>query len=371
MKPLKPKTRKSRRTPATNRCAPLTDNEPLEVAFGIGPFHLPWQKHQEVPDRRHGFEDDPITLLKIWADKRNVPLENGAFLELEKDALLKLSKDQPHLLDVLYLYGKKVADTLADGAKHHPEAIQRLRQLLDYCRAALRKLVERGNKHAAVSLVSAVWDGVTDLTRLAHKQPAQFRKIANHSFAWPALISPHPSYKRANAELLELLEVGRRTALKASGRSRWSTRRIANEVLLSAMAYVSHLLCAVPVRQAMQQAKQTDASLVFDVTIPSIAHKSAALPKLTRETADQWFDVIWELVMQATGRHPERDRVLTRLGQYRADHCTTRYGGTQMIPTRATQQANIRDGIKSQLRRAFQNMLRHDPSLHLTTPTKG
>jgi hypothetical protein len=83
---------------------------------------------------------------------------------------------------------------------------------------------------------------------------------------------------------------------------------------------------------------------------PSWALKCADLKPLETDGAwKEWFEVGWEALLDATGGHPEKNRRLRPLGLYRIRRTAARLGKTSS----GTIEANIRDGIKTVIRRAF------------------
>jgi hypothetical protein len=86
------------------------------------------------------------------------------------------------------------------------------------------------------------------------------------------------------------------------------------------------------------------------IPFPQWAFKCAALKPLSIEGAwKEWFDVAWEAVLEATNGHPERDPRLRPLGKFRNNRRVVKDGNAKA----GTREANIRDGIRSSLKRAF------------------
>jgi hypothetical protein len=151
-----------------------------------------------------------------------------------------------------------------------------------------------------------------------------------------------------------------------------------NRLARSMVATIEDNQRALRGRQRALEIKESD-PVKFDtgfeiLPFPDWAEKCGTLPALTEEGASKrWFEIGWEALLEATEGHPEQFRELWRIGKYRKDAYqqsvpTQRTAGRAETPrhirpkgakersTERSNAANIRDGIKSKIRRAFMRL---------------
>lgn len=214
-----------------------------------------------------------------------------------------------------------------------------------------------GRDTEAAKLLTELAIGAVDqLNRqLAQQRPDLFRPIARKYWQWPALVSEHPDclakdskHPRYLERLLQLLEVGQDSPLNVSRKIKWSlNRRPASFTAHQMLEWVDQQIQWVAwLRRVNAEPK--------NIRGPEWL-KRQKLPSLL-ENRKAWFDVGWGALKAAHGGHPEKDNTLRPLGEHRGKH--SQYTGAQRAVTPRTKEANIRDGIREALWRAFRNQLR-------------
>jgi hypothetical protein len=234
------------------------------------------------------------------------------------------------------------------------------------------------NDHGVVAdeRASATWSlhrltflAVDSLGLIARKEPSLIRPIAETSVVWPAFISRHGDFRKANVELMEILNLGkdhffRFTFPKGKRGKRWSLKTPANVYAIKMIQglYVAQCACRSIYRERRNK-KLNELLKRSGFRQPKITFLSARLAKQILNldppsggTANQWFDAAWEVLLDRTRGHPEKDEQLRKLGVHRKGHTTTAKPGSK------TSESNIRDGIKERLREAFFEVISRRPN---------
>ena len=211
----------------------------------------------------------------------------------------------------------------------------------------------------AVVLVSALFE-------LAKTKPSLLRPIAETSEAWPGFISPHQDYVKTGRELIERIGVGKKHFLRLNfpaGKrgKRWSIRTRVNFIAVQLLKKLAVLQCVYRSEERDRRDKKLQQIYKeHQLKRPTsrkpkhsrkLRNQIIALPPASIETADQWFDAGWNLILEETNRHPEWNPILHPLGAFRKQYMKT------SSPASRTPDSNVRDGIKQRLRAAFSDIL--------------
>jgi hypothetical protein len=205
-------------------------------------------------------------------------------------------------------------------------------------RAALRSLFQ------AVSHLAYVLDTLQD-----HQFEA-VRDLARQSPYWVTAIMLKRDALNETIKSLKSLEVGQQCSINLKAGSHWTAKNTATQL-------VNELYVQVLRERTLLDALDAEAD-EFDAGILSESHLAIrALPQLSKETSDQWFDsAVWPLFMRMTKGHLEQTPKYRKLGNYRASHNLNRAGEFKAV------ESNIRDGIKSQLRQALKSLAGSPPN---------
>ena len=197
---------------------------------------------------------------------------------------------------------------------------------------------------------------IDNLRKLARVKPEILKPIAANQHEWPGFIGPHRDLDKHNRDLVKLLEVGSNSEIKLHSKTKiWSRDTYANEVILGYYYLFSTI-------KTNRRPKSLPSDLCFPNDSPIYKdewrEKIENLPALNSKSAAQWFDAIWQFIMEEYNDHPEKNPPddpdlfnLWPLGEHREFHSEFVYA--QKTTTPATSAANIRDGIKGRLKRAF------------------
>jgi hypothetical protein len=211
----------------------------------------------------------------------------------------------------------------ADGNDFQDEFVHRI--------AGVARLAQWGNLTAATLLYNVATVATLHLQNVARKRPTLLKKFSTKADTWPTLIGTLNKKGKCrnstfNQWLSDTLEIGR----ESLWRGKWKASSPATQCALQMITWLFNNRTLLK------------------------------LPTLNKKTQLQWFSAGWAALCQACGGHPETDEYLRKIGNHRATHNS----GTNKA---ATTEANIRDGIKKQIRQSFISLCKN----FATSPDKG
>lgn len=193
-----------------------------------------------------------------------------------------------------------------------------------------------GDAVAQAHLVDYAAVAALALEDLARMPGNSLKSVARDLSRFPVLMGRHPDDLENSRSLIALLEVGSNSpiALPTAGKKGWSKSTHANKLVLNYWQVI---------KGARWRPLLRDVGPRFSKKLESEFSK---LPPLSAFSRSTWFEAIWRAVLEDEDGHPERNPELHALGAYRREHNV----GTSAPATIA---ANVRDGIKTRLRAAF------------------
>lgn len=182
---------------------------------------------------------------------------------------------------------------------------------------ALEHLAAKGNVVVAKELYRTVNKSVENLNHEALTNPGLFMPTARDHIEWPVLYSPHPHFSTSIEVLRNKLKVGDNFHLDLFP---WKDRRrgtnlnkVQNKLALQALQVVMSAHSAPPSADSLVGKEQpTDWKT-----------KARSLQPFSQETAQQWAEVAWEVILEAYESTPETDPDLARLGASRSSERRT------------------------------------------------
>ena len=252
---------------------------------------------------------------------------------------------------------KKPLDLEEEGEKSHlwlSKIVKILPEIL------FNKAIKGSMKSAGLLWEIATFS--TDyLQKLARKNPEVIKPIAATQHQWPGFIGPHPDVDKHSRDVVDLLGVGSNSKIKLYSKTKiWSQDTYANEVAL----YYYYLFDTI---RTHRRPKPLPSGLCLSDGSPINKYNWRGiienLPDLTRERTTQWFDAIWDFIMEEYKGHPEKHPPddpdlfdLWHLGEHREFHAEEQ--GLLKEQTPGTSAYDIRYGIKYRLKRAFTTIVR-------------
>lgn len=195
------------------------------------------------------------------------------------------------------------------------------------------------------------------LVNLAKRTPKVLQPIARNWPVFPVLSSPKEERTERTKRLLASLGVAASLGQRFSPKSRWSGENLATQYA-EALEYTLHLNIRLVTLQPAELPPANRLRLEQEVArfpalyrqagaFPEWVKRAAELPEFSEASAAEWFSVAWAALMEATKRQPEKVKELRALGKYREKHRSTAEPGSR------TRESDIRDGIKTSLKRAM------------------
>lgn len=240
---------------------------------------------------------------------------------------------------------------VADSADEHPESTRLLQALSHQIVIALRYSSAEESERMLVALAKYIIEAI-DLCPLEKLQP-----IARMEGQWPSLVKlkdtrPRRKGSRETSLLcdkLKQLQLGADLPIKELG-SGESNR----------FAYL--MVRTIRDNHAMLQRRKS--ANVSGGDNSSTASNGRSIPPWVRKCAlpfdkrspEEWFEVGWEALMEATKQQPERVRKLRSLGKFRADKYLQADDSNRK--TQKSRESNIRSGIKEKLHAAFLRLVK-------------
>jgi hypothetical protein len=214
----------------------------------------------------------------------------------------------------------------------------------------LWEAARRRDKVAAKYLVEMALKMCEGLEELERFTPGIFDGIERKAISWPMAVAPGPANIREIQRRLAKLEVASEAPLRldAKGKQPDYFGKNPYRLLLRLFRYIEEIR---ELRQIQSQARSLEGQ-------PNWFKGIINLEDLNQRTAPAWFDVMWVILVEGTEGKPESRPELKALGVGR-EYDREFYGG-HANPPEATRLASIRNGIKSQLKRAFLKMVNAD-----------
>lgn len=271
-------------------------------------------------------EDDPKVLFQKFRAYLSGKIDREELNEVTIDLLLKQAP--------------------LPGSKGIQITVENLIDILEY-------RVRRGDKGAITALVNAAVAATRCLKSLTLEKPTIFKTLAKEMIEWPSMVSFHSDWASENATIVSKLELGKhspwRKKLKISKLA--AAKQPFREVIHSYCLKMVEILEVL--REYHSFLKETELRRSVDFELANLDEKffsdAAKLKPLSFDTADSWFNVGWEMLLYFSDKRPERLPGLGKVGLHRQFHQTNLSGE----PGPGSKRSNIRDGLKSQLRRAF------------------
>lgn len=222
----------------------------------------------------------------------------------------------------------------------------------------LRSMAVQGDADARDALVRAAVHLADLVKECSLAEPERFKGLARKSLEWPTTISIHPDWTRDNEELTKELELGADSWIQTQVEY---TKYAAPKQPHRGIAHVYCYRLVELVEVLMEYRDYLDVELsvagrpIEEITLDpprlDVAFKAlASLRPLSADTAQQWFDLGWEVMMFVTENRPEDLPGLKAIGLPRENHNLGRKGDD---PSEATRLWNIRDGIETALNSKF------------------
>jgi hypothetical protein len=143
-------------------------------------------------------------------------------------------------------------------------------------RKELFALADKGDDRALGLLIKHAWEILERMESLIERDPVRFHQWSQHEIRWPSFIGRKKVFTARHKRFMELLDLSKTCPL----RHKWN-----------------------PESHATQMAHQMIAWLEDNQEI-------LALPEVSRETWEIWFEAGWESLLHATGGEPEKDPFL-------------------------------------------------------------
>lgn len=174
----------------------------------------------------------------------------------------------------------------------------------------------RADSPVLLALLGIAGKAIRALNEIATQFPERVQPVSRDMIAWPAIISCKAATERQNKKLMDDIQLGAESIHRGQWQPKASTREAAQMYLWL---------------------RENKARL--------------ELPKLSRQTWEAWFEAGWQELLRITGGQPEKDEGLRAIGEHYGEH--SKNNGVQAKATPATKEANIRHGIRKQLRQSF------------------
>lgn len=206
----------------------------------------------------------------------------------------------------------------------------------------LQYLVSRKDQRALASIADIATDATGTLSELSRQAVERVRPIAQHRFFWPFLKASKERFGDEHKHIVKEIQLGDAVPFSKDALARVRENNITVRV---AMTYLCRL----------ENCRKTPSwfALYQKTEWERLARN---LKPFSANTWPKWFEVAWQAVLADCDGHPERDIELGKIGQYRAEHSTEKYEGTQAVATAKTRDSNIRDGISEKLRKAIKRL---------------
>lgn len=195
----------------------------------------------------------------------------------------------------------------------------------------LRDHALAGDCDAMAHYGSIVFESVATLAEMLKRNPEVVRSWSKTLALAPVLAGRNIGHRKAVDQLLsdyQVSEEGRFAVNPITGAGKSDSFDSTKPIAKLAGDVVQHL-----------NAHRLPLS-VFKSPIPKWVLMASALPELTKETSDDWFEAGWECILSATASRPEENAFLWMFGKERA----------------ARGKAHVRSRIKENLKKEFRRI---------------
>ena len=221
----------------------------------------------------------------------------------------------------------------------------------------LQHHVADGNLLATVKFVILLEANVTWLESYSVRDKGNLKAIASLAQVWPVMMERCSRRTKAGVEYLKKIEQGTKAQISLSPKWGNSHRKGGRDDGAVATHYAMGIRIAVHSArtffQSYDKKLETNGPLSRAAweNIPQWIKDAGKLAPLTKESAPQWFEIGWQLLVEKHNGHPENDEQLRKLGSFRRLHSVRQE--QQKNITALTAQSNIYDGIKQRIREAL------------------
>jgi hypothetical protein len=209
----------------------------------------------------------------------------------------------------------------------------------------LRSLAVNGDQEALAALADIGISVTRTLSDLARRETERVRPIARCRYFWPFLKARRERFGDAHKDLVKRIELGHEAPFSEEAVSRIRETNVCVRMAMKGLCRIELYRHKNPALERML----SKAMLKWE-------EAAMRLKPFSAKTWPRWFEVAWQAVLTDHDGHPERDPELKRIGLYRAEHSTEKYGGTQPAATPKTRNANIQDGIRERLQKAIKQL---------------
>lgn len=325
----------------------MRNDMPTEMPTLMQPFSFEGWEGEEIRSRQVNFAK---ARAEQYLDEAAQDERDGCW-DLVADArakaaywqrLQELSPEDGQSIELnAALDGAEHIDALLERAKVSDRPLSQLFSLALQIHSGLLALASHGNEQAAFFLVSSLSSAVDDFNMLAWHKPEAFRGVVRSKDGIPGIITPHVEKTEANAELVTHLEVatdyaiklpikrskGRQLSLFKTPRNLWAARLV---------NYIEG------VRILLECSKS--AATISEVKRRKWLLAAGRLHPYSADTWRAWADVAWQVVLEATEGHPEREVALSELHTIKEKKISKR-SGKPLDKTLKASQKEIREAL--------------------------
>ena len=236
---------------------------------------------------------------------------------------------------------RKALDALAGCGPVQPVPHVYTAEALARGLAALRNFALAGDLDAMRALGFVLSQAVADLGEMARRKPEVVREWSHKQNVVPVLAGKNIGHRKQLTADLDAFAVGEATPYRVNPKGK-------------KVPDISTLANAIA-GQLCQHLAETKAQFhLMKRPVPPWAQLASKLQPLSKAVWECWADAAWKCLLDATGKHPEKNPNLKPLGAK-----ATRKDGLQTPRTLAT---NTRAEIRQTLREAIRNLASIPPS---------
>ncbi len=339
----------------------------MHLRATVPPFSFTegWREQKEFEPSSLNYAEPTATeteTLASQADAKGNPELASLLRGLAAEWRNKVNTLDDTVLHEEAIAASRALDILFGQAACHSElALDYLLDLATIILTGLHDLASNGYKGAADVLLASLRGATDQFNVLASNRPEFFLHRTRSAFGIPGVLSPYTEKTRDNAELVEVLEVGKDYAypLATAGGGRGNKSKFAtpsNYWARRLYAYVKEARDKV-IRSASLAPDGLQQWVEAHPHLPPWMKNAVILDPLSHETLADWMAVIWEVLLGATDGRPEDEPILQPLGKMPAEHkrkyCKRTLKTTAKDHRNKIKQA-IRDGLESLLQQLQQ-----------------
>ncbi|MGD0253909.1 MAG: hypothetical protein ABSC01_14580 [Verrucomicrobiota bacterium] len=217
----------------------------------------------------------------------------------------------------------------------------------------------------AETLWTFAWMVCGTLWEVCERKPDLIRNFARKKMVFPVNWPLLKGEQKQIFEMLKNLGLGTNAIFHLHRRKQFDPNTPVNEIALSYMNDIHQLQYETRMKFNLQRFM---ADFYGKKRVPPIENyirreiarvkdpwlkQVMSLGTLSRANADDWAKTIWQKIMETHYGHPEKDRTLRIMGNYRKNHNAVT--GLKKT-TGKTAESNIRNGIKKRIFDAVRNL---------------